>query len=116
MNIGALLAGLFSGIIGGMGLGGGGLLVIYLSLVCGVEQMIAQGANLSFFIISALASTLFNLKKKRIIWKTTLLISACGIAGALLGTLLAGTISPEMLRKIFGGMLIVAGLIGIFNG
>ena len=48
MNIGALLAGLFSGIIGGMGLGGGAVLIIYLSVFKDVEQLKAQGINLLF--------------------------------------------------------------------
>ena len=101
--------------ISGMGLGGGGLLVIYLTLVEGTPQMLAQGANLSFFIVSALASTLFNLKKKKILWHVTLLMSACGILGALLGTLFAGAVSPNLLRKFFGAMLATAGIIGIFK-
>ena len=49
MNIGALLAGLFSGIIGGMGLGGGAVLIIYLTVFKNTEQLRAQGINLLFF-------------------------------------------------------------------
>ena len=56
MNIAALLAGLMSGIIGGMGLGGGAVLIIYLTIFQGVEQLQAQGINLLFFIpIASLA-------------------------------------------------------------
>ena len=51
MNISALLAGLFSGILGSMGLGGGGILIIYLSLFTATEQLKAQGINLIFFIL-----------------------------------------------------------------
>ena len=50
MNISALLAGLFSGILGSMGLGGGAVLVIYLSLFTNTKQLSAQGINLIFFI------------------------------------------------------------------
>lgn len=101
-------------ILSGMGLGGGGLLVIYLTLVESTPHLIAQGANLSFFIISAAASTIFSFKKHLILWKTTLWMSACGIVGAIVGTLLAGTISPDLLRKIFGSMLVISGVVSIF--
>jgi uncharacterized membrane protein YfcA len=42
-------------------------------------------------------------------------MSACGILGALLGTLFAGAVSPNLLRKFFGAMLTTAGIIGIFK-
>ena len=48
MNIGALLAGLLSGIIGGMGLGGGAVLIIYLTVFMDIKQLSAQGINLLF--------------------------------------------------------------------
>ena len=45
-----IIAGLLSGIIGAMGLGGGAVLLIYLSLIKGTDQLKAQGINLLFFI------------------------------------------------------------------
>ncbi len=102
-------------VLSGMGLGGGGLLVIYLTLIEGTAQMVAQGANLSFFIVSAAASTLFSLKQKKIVWRTSLLMSVFGIIGSLLGTVLAGAVSPELLKKVFGGMLVITGIIGVFK-
>ena len=45
----AAAAGTLSGMIGAMGLGGGGVLIIYLTLFLGMEQGIAQGVNLIFF-------------------------------------------------------------------
>ncbi len=102
-------------ILSGMGVGGGGLLVIYLTLFENTEQIIAQGANLAFFIIAATASTIFNAKKKKIQWKTTLIMSTAGIAAAYFGTLLASDIDPSLLQKIFGGMLIAGGGSSLFT-
>lgn len=101
--------------LSGMGLGGGGLLVIYLALVVDTPQIIAQGANLAFFIISATASTVFNAIKKHINWKITLTISAAGIIFAYLGTLTAGSIDSALLTKIFGGMLILGGIASLLH-
>ena len=70
MNIIALLAGLLSGIIGAMGLGGGAVLIIYLTLFAETKQLQAQGINLLFFIPIALVAVLIYSKKKQIKWKT----------------------------------------------
>ena len=45
----ALAAGLLSGIIGAMGLGGGAVLIIYLSVFTDMPQLKSQGINLLFF-------------------------------------------------------------------
>ena len=48
MNWAALAAGLLSGIIGAMGLGGGAVLIIYLSVFTDMPQLKSQGINLLF--------------------------------------------------------------------
>ena len=101
--------------ISGMGLGGGGLFVIYLTLVVGTPQIIAQGANLAFFIIAASFSTLYNAIKNQIKWKITLTMSASGIILAYLGTLTAGNMDSSILTKIFGAMLILGGLTSLLS-
>ncbi len=101
--------------LSGMGLGGGGLLVIYLTLVVDTPQIIAQGANLAFFIVAASFSTLYNAIKKQIKWKITLTMSASGIILAYLGIVLAGEIEPDLLQKIFGGMLIFGGIASLLH-
>ena len=58
MNMGALLAGLLSGIIGGMGLGGGVVLIIYLTVFLDTPQLKAQGINLLFFIPIAITAVI----------------------------------------------------------
>ena len=115
MNIGALLAGLFSGILGSMGLGGGGILIIYLSLFTSVNQLTAQGINLIFFIPIGVLSLIIYAFKKQIKWKITLKIALFGIAGAILGILLADFLSGSITRKIFGGLLILMGIGEIFK-
>ena len=96
--------------LSGLGVGSGGLLVIYLTLVEKVPQLTAQGANLIFFILASLSSLVFNLPKRRIPYTAVLLMSAVGIAGSFLGTHLASVLPAEVLRKIFGVMLVGSGL------
>lgn len=115
MNIPALLAGLFSGILGSMGLGGGGILIIYLSLFTDTKPLTAQGTNLLFFIPIGILSLIIYSIKKQIKWKITLKIALFGIIGAIIGIFLADYIGGNITQKIFGGFLCIMGLTEIFK-
>lgn len=115
MNIGALLAGLFSGIIGGMGLGGGAVLIIYLTVFKDIEQLHAQGINLIFFIPIALTAVIIYAFKKQIKWSITVPIAAGGILGAAAGFFLTDIIGGSFTAKLFGGFLILLGIKEIFS-
>lgn len=115
MNWAALLAGLFSGIVGAMGLGGGAVLIIYLSIFTKTAQLEAQGINLIFFIPTAIAAVIIYAIKKQIKWKYTLKIAAWGLLGTLLGIGFADYLGGELTRKIFGGLLIIIGVSEIFT-
>ena len=114
MNIGALLAGLFSGALGSMGLGGGAVLIIYLSLFTETEQLKSQGINLLFFVPIALIAVIIYAIKKQIQWKTTLKLSLWGIIGSVAGLSAASFLGGEITAKIFGGMLVILGLKELF--
>ena len=115
MNIAALLAGLLSGIIGAMGLGGGAVLIIYLSLFTENDQLKSQGINLLFFIPIALIAVIIYAIKKEIKWKLNLKISLFGIVGTLLGWLVAGFLGGEIIKKLFGGLLLFLGAKELFS-
>lgn len=115
MNIAALLAGLFSGLLGSMGLGGGAVLIIYLSLFTDTEQLKAQGINLLFFIPIALIAVIIYAVKKQIEWKTTIKLSLWGMAGSVLGLAGASFFGGEITARVFGGMLIIIGINEIFS-
>ncbi|MBO5090634.1 MAG: sulfite exporter TauE/SafE family protein [Clostridia bacterium] len=115
MNITALLAGLFSGIIGGMGMGGGAVLIIYLSLFTDTPQLKSQGINLLFFIPIGLTALIIYAFKKQIKWKTVLPLSLYGVIGTFLGIMLTKYISNDWLSKIFGVFLILMALKEFFT-
>lgn len=96
-------------VLSGMGVGGGGLLVIYLTLVQGAEQLDAQGANMIFFMGSAAASTVFSAINGKIKWRLTIVMSVLGAAFAVLGSYIAGSIDSSLLRRLFGVMLCIGG-------
>ncbi len=115
MNITALLAGLFSGIIASMGLGGGTVLLIYLTVFLSTEQLAAQGINLIFFIPIGLLSVIIYAAKKKIEFKKLIPIALSGVAGSFAGLYITEIISREMLCKISAFFLIAIGLWEIFS-
>lgn len=79
VNLINALIGVISGAVSGMGMGGGTILILCLSLFMGVDQHIAQGANLIFFVPTAIVSIFTNIKQKLIKWKTGLIVSGLGV-------------------------------------
>jgi len=109
-----IFAALGSGALGAMGMGGGGILVIYLTLALSAGQLEAQGANLLFFLPCAAISMLINGKRELIEWKHALWIVLGGLPGALLGIWLAGFVKGKWLGWIFAGFLVILGLRELF--
>ena len=99
--------------LSGLGVGSGGLLVIYLTLIEKVSQLTAQGANLIFFILATSASLILNLPKRRVPAGAVLIMSALGICGSFVGTYFATLLPAEALRKIFGFMLVGSGIFAL---
>lgn len=114
MNSGALLAGLLSGIIGGMGLGGGAVLIIYLTVFKKTEQLKSQGINLLFFIPIAIVAVIIYAAKKQIKWRITIPLAIGGLIGATGGFFLTDFIGGNFTAKLFGGFLIFLGVKELF--
>lgn len=115
MKWAALLAGLFSGTAGAMGLGGGAVLIIHLALFTDTSQLKSQGINLLFFIPIALAAVTVYSLKKNIKWRLVLKTSVWGLVGSAAGLMLTDSIGGEITGKIFGGLLIIMGGLEIFG-
>jgi len=92
----------------GAGVGGGGLLVVYLTLARGFEQISAQAVNLAFFIVSALASACMQAKHRTMPdLRLIFLVSGAAIPGVLIGTAVRDMLSGYALRMIFGILLLI---------
>ncbi len=108
-------AGLLAAVLASMGVGGGGLLVIYLVLALGTEQIKAQGINLIFFLCASLFSLPFHIKAKRINLRTVAVFAPAGAIGAYLGCRLGLSADPLYLRMAFGILIIFAGTLTLFR-
>ena len=97
-------------LLSGLGVGSGGLLVVFLTEYRAVGQLFAQGVNLIFFIFSSGASTAVNLRARNICYGAVTVMSLGGTVGAIVGALVASMLSPDLLRIGFGVMLLVGGV------
>lgn len=110
-----ILAGTITGVLSGFGVGGGSLLLIYMTNFAGVAQNLAQGINLLYFLPTA-ATSLPSHFKNGYIEKTALLPAiAAGLAGTALAAWIATAMDVELLRKCFGVYLLVIGLRELFR-
>lgn len=104
------LVGLISGIISGMGIGGGVILIPALTLIFGFEQKVAQNINLLYFIPTAIIAIFVHSKNKTIEKQGLFKIIIFGIIGAIFGSIIAINLNGEILRKIFGWFLLIMGI------
>jgi uncharacterized membrane protein YfcA len=109
------LIGLASGIISGMGIGGGTILIPALVLFVKPEQHVAQSVNLLFFIPTAVIALYIHIKNKRVDFKMGVPIIIAGLIGAFLGSRLALNLSGDMLKRLFGFFILAMGIYEMFR-
>ena len=105
-----LIAGIVCGFLSGLGIGGGSLLVLYLTAVTGMSQYTAGGINLLYFIGCAPTALIGHVKNKLVEWRVALWCAAAGIAVAIPTSLLADNFNSDWLRRLFGLMLLYIGI------
>lgn len=110
-----ILAGFVSGIVTGIGMGGGTILILVLSLCMEMNQHIAQATNLIFFIPTAIVAIIINARNKKIEWKTSWVIMIFGIVGAIIGAKLSNSIPSSNLRIYFGIFLSFIAIYELYN-
>ena len=99
----------------GMGVGSGGLYILYLVLLSGWDQLAAQGANLIFFLSSSVGSVAVHLLKRRIEPAALLMMGLPGAAGAALGAFIAPILGAAVLKVVFGVFMAVSGVMILFG-
>lgn len=105
-----IIIGILSGMISGIGMGGGTILILILTLFLNVDQHVAQAINLVFFIPTAISAIIINRKQGLIDFKVSNIISIFGVISAIVASSIANNMDSSFLRKIFG---IFLGIIAI---
>ena len=104
------LIGLASGVISGMGIGGGTILIPALVIFANPDQHVAQSVNLIFFIPTAVIALIVHIRNKRIDFSVAIPIIIFGLLGAYIGSRLAIRLPGAVLKKYFGIFLLTLGI------
>ena len=106
----AVLAGAATGVLSGFGIGGGTLLLIYLTAFAGVDQRLAQGINLLYFLPTAATALPSHFKNGYVDKATALPAIAAGLLGTAAAAWAATALDVGLLRKFFGAYLLYIGV------
>lgn len=106
----ALIVGTILGFLSGLGIGGGSLLIIWLTEILHMDQNTARGVNLLFFIPSAIVACFIRFRRGTIDWKIPIPAMVSGCIAAALCSWLSGRIEVALLKKLFGALLLAAGI------
>ena len=109
------IIGVSTGIISGFGIGGGSLLVLYLTAVNGMAQYTAGGINLLYFLPAGLLALPSHVKNGYVEKAALVPAIAAGLGCAGLTAWLATGLEVGVLRKCFGGFLVLVGLWELFG-
>jgi uncharacterized membrane protein YfcA len=114
--IGALLIGLTAGIASGVaGIGGGVVMVPGMVFILSMEQHVAQGTSLFAIVFTAISGTRVNLNNNRVELRSAVIIGAVGAATSFAAALLANQLDGDLLRRLFGTLLLFSGTRMAFN-
>lgn len=105
-----LIIGCLLGFLAGLGVGGGSLLILWLTLVIGLEHTAAKSINLMFFIPTALIASFFRWKQGVLKLKTVLPAIIFGCISAGIFSILSKHLDVQLLKKLFGILLLVTGV------
>jgi uncharacterized membrane protein YfcA len=106
----SFIAAFLTGILASLGVGGGMLLIIYLTVFAGFGQLEAQGINLLYFLPIALLAVILHTKNKLINWKPLIPAILVGVVGAVFGSIIARLIDKEILHNVFAVFVLVIGI------
>ena len=98
------------GFLAGLGVGGGSLLMLWLTSVVNMDYSVAKTVNLLFFLPTALITTLFHKKEGSVNIRKILPAILCACIASAIFSYLSKQIDTSLLKKLLGGVLIITGL------
>ena len=105
-----VLVGTALGFLSGLGVGGGTLLILWLTLVLKIAPAAAREINFLFFLPTAAIACFFRWKQQMLDIKKVVPGAIAGCAAAAAGTLLSTILDTHLLKKGFGILLLATGL------
>lgn len=106
----ALFVGVILGYLAGLGVGGGSLLILWLTLVLRMPSQTARMINLMFFITAAGSVSIFRWKQGTLHFRKILPAIIAGSIAAGFFSWLGAQIDADLIRKLFGILLLFTGV------
>src|SRR5262245_7952158 len=112
-----VLIGVAAGMLSGfVGVGGGIIIVPALMWLLGFTQHQATGTSLAVLLLPVGILAVWNFHKAGALdWRAALVISAAFVVGAYFGSKLSLSLPADTVKKVFGGVMIIAALKLIFS-
>jgi uncharacterized membrane protein YfcA len=103
-----LALGFLAGVLAGLfGVGGGILFVPTLTLGLGLTQLHAEATSLLAIIPTVAAGTWRQQRYGNVRWRPAIVIGLAAIGGVEAGVAVAEAVSEDLLRRLFGVLMIV---------
>ncbi len=102
------------GFLAGLGVGGGSLLMLWLTLVVEMPYETARTINLLFFLPSAIIATCFRQSQGSLPLKKLQKPILAGVVFAAALSIVGRYLDTTLLKKLFGGLLLFTGLRELF--
>ena len=109
------IAAFATGVLSGWGIGGGSLLMVYLTAVKNIPQLTAAGINLLYFLPAAAGSLFWHVKNKKVDGDAFWPAVAAGLIGGGVCAWLAHSTDTGLVRKLFGVLLCYIGVSELFK-
>ena len=105
----SILVGAALGFLSGLGIGGGSLLMLWLTVVLGQDHAMARSINLLFFLPTAASALVCHWKSGCLDRPTVRAALPFALGAALVGAWIASAVDTGLLRKPFGIYLLLSG-------
>lgn len=111
------LTGIVVGVLSALfGVGGGLVMVPFMTLVLDKGQHVAEGTSLLVIVPTAVAGVIAHHRQHYVSFKHAALLAAGGVGGGYVGAELALALSGDTLKDVFGVFLVVMGTRMAYGG
>jgi uncharacterized membrane protein YfcA len=102
------------GFLSGLGIGGGSLLILWLTLMLDMPQELASTINLMFFVPSAFIACFFRFRQGKLDIRKIFPAMLAGVISAIIFSWIGSMLDASILKKPFGVLLLITGLRELF--
>ena len=111
----SFIASIATGILSGWGIGGGTLLIVFMTIIQGLTHSDARSINLIYFLPTSAAALYSHIKNRLIDKKAFIYAGLCGVLSAVAAAVFSSKIDTEVLKFMFGIFLIYIGIREFFR-